>query len=72
MNDEATVDGSVMVSDDEEEEEDSRNVFSQTDLDFLDDRSVESSSLNSLISQSDQQVSQAASLLFVNRELSKF
>ena len=65
VNDEATVDGGVIVSDDEEEEEveeeeDSRNIFFQTDLDFIDDRSVESSSLNSLIGQSDQQASQAA------------
>ena len=58
VNDEATVDGGVIVSDDEEQ--DSSNVFFQTDLDFIDDRSVESSSLNSLIGQSDQQVSQAA------------
>ena len=58
VNDEAMDDGDAMVSDDEEE--DVRNVFPQTDLDFLDDRSVESSSLNSFIGQSDQHISQAS------------
>ena len=55
VKDEASDDGDVISTD---EEEDVTNVFSQADLDFLDDRSIESSSLNSFVRESDQRIFQ--------------